>query len=223
MGKKGWMISPNTMNIFTECPRCFWLHYRQGIKRPEGPFPTLFSALDRIIKEYFQQYREQGILPPLVAGKLPEGRLGKLSSLDLRYEHESGLTIYGRLDEIFEYPDGSIVPLDHKTRASPPDEVHPAYILQANVYSALLTWKEIATRPEAFFVYYVPASPPGGDLFHGLLLNTYVKRVETSLLDVEELVEKIAEVLYSDNIPPPAPDCIFCEYVHKSSHFTSKI
>ncbi|MFN4182675.1 MAG: PD-(D/E)XK nuclease family protein, partial [bacterium] len=186
---------------------------------PEGPFPTLFSALDRIIKEYFQQYRERGMLPPLVAGKLPEGKLGTLPSLDLRYEHESGLTIYGRLDEVFEYPDGSIVPLDHKTRASAPEEVHPAYVLQANVYSALLTWKGVATRAEAFFVYYIPASPPGGDLFHGIPLNTFVKKVETSLLEVEELIEKIAEVLYSDSIPPPAPDCIFCDYVQKSSHF----
>ncbi len=219
MTKKSWMISPTTMNLFVECPRCFYLHYHQGLKRPEAPFPTLFSALDRIIKQYFQQYRNQGVLPPLVRDKLPKGKLGNLPSLDLRFEHPAGVMIYGRLDECFEYPDGAIVPVDHKTRASAPEEVHPAYQLQANVYSALLQWKDIPTRPEAFFLYYIPTGSSGRDLLKGLLLDVVAKKVETSILEVEELVQKISEVLFSPEIPDSNPDCIYCQYILKSSAF----
>ena len=37
------------LNLLRECPRCFWLAVKQGIKRPSSGFPTLPARFDRII------------------------------------------------------------------------------------------------------------------------------------------------------------------------------
>ncbi len=71
-------FSPSTLTLFEERPTCFWRHFH-GVKRPERPVATIVTGLDRVIKEYFDRYRDQGILPPLVPGKLP----GRLAPSDL--------------------------------------------------------------------------------------------------------------------------------------------
>jgi len=45
-------LSPSSLNLFLECPRCFWLDKNKGIKRPRGIFPSLPSGMDSVIKKY---------------------------------------------------------------------------------------------------------------------------------------------------------------------------
>src|SRR5205814_4699176 len=35
------------------CPRCLWLKARGLLKRPSGPFPRVFTRMDRQAKDYF--------------------------------------------------------------------------------------------------------------------------------------------------------------------------
>ena len=57
-------LSPSSLNLLKECPRCFWLHFNKNIKRPEGIFPSLPSGMDRILKIHFDSFMEKGKLPP---------------------------------------------------------------------------------------------------------------------------------------------------------------
>ena len=51
-------LSPSTLNLFLECPRCFWLHINKRIQRPRGIFPSLPGGMDLVIKDYFDcEYR----------------------------------------------------------------------------------------------------------------------------------------------------------------------
>ena len=34
-------LSATTLGLYQECPRCFWLHMRAGVKRPARPFPSI--------------------------------------------------------------------------------------------------------------------------------------------------------------------------------------
>ena len=56
-------LSPSSLTLFEECKRCFWLHHH-GKKRPETPFPTLPSGMDRILKIHFDKFRDKKKLPP---------------------------------------------------------------------------------------------------------------------------------------------------------------
>src|SRR3989344_2697047 len=57
-------LSPSSINLMLECPRCFWLQVVKGIKRPETVFPSLPSGMDKILKEHFDRFMEKNELPP---------------------------------------------------------------------------------------------------------------------------------------------------------------
>lgn len=55
-------LSASTLKLFQECPRCFWLRINRKLERPRGPFPSLPSGINRVLKSYFERYRAQGLL-----------------------------------------------------------------------------------------------------------------------------------------------------------------
>src|SRR3989338_6340392 len=59
-------LSPSSLNLMLDCPRCFWLQLVKGVKRPSGAFPSLPSGMDRVLKRHFDKFMERGELPPEV-------------------------------------------------------------------------------------------------------------------------------------------------------------
>ena len=57
-------LSPSSLNLFKECPRCFWLTQHKVWKRPDGIFPSLPSGMDSILKQHFDKFMRKGLLPP---------------------------------------------------------------------------------------------------------------------------------------------------------------
>ncbi len=43
-------LSPSSLNLMEECPRCFWLEKHKVWKRPSSVFPSLPSGMDNILK-----------------------------------------------------------------------------------------------------------------------------------------------------------------------------
>jgi len=61
-------LSPSSLHLLDDCPRCFWLHFNKGIKRPEAVFPSLPAGMDKVLKRHFDKHREDGEVPPELAG-----------------------------------------------------------------------------------------------------------------------------------------------------------
>ena len=57
-------LSPSSLNIMKECPRCFWLTQHKVWSRPAGIFPSLPSGMDAVLKTHFDKFRARGELPP---------------------------------------------------------------------------------------------------------------------------------------------------------------
>lgn len=64
-------LSPSTLGLYKNCPRCFWLHINKGHKRPNGIFPSLPGGMDLVIKKYFDKYGDS--LPLEIVGKVRDG------------------------------------------------------------------------------------------------------------------------------------------------------
>src|SRR5271154_5129979 len=60
-------VSRSKIELFTQCPRCFWLDARLKIKRPSSPPFRINSAIDELFKKEFDVHRAAGTPHPLMA------------------------------------------------------------------------------------------------------------------------------------------------------------
>ena len=148
MQKKTIKLSPSSLNLYFECPRCFWLEKREGIRRPQ-PFPyALNAAVDVLLKQEFDSYRAKGETHPLlVAHNVPaklfpdQQLLNKWrSNFDgvRYYDAKLDATLFGAVDDVLQFTDGSLAPLDYKSTGSAVPKVYDRFQLQMDVYTFLL-------------------------------------------------------------------------------------
>lgn len=203
-------LSPSSLNLLEDCPRCFWLDKIKKIKRPSGPMSSIPIKMDSIIKNYFNKYKEHNELPPILLGKIT-GQLAVDMPKTLQYEDENGITLWGRPDDYFELEDHSIVALDHKTASKPPEKTHSSYHLQLNVYGYLLKRMGYKTKNKAFLAYYCPDDC---DLHKGMCINCTITEIKTNPTQAKKLVKKAYDVL-NGPMPEPSENCQYCKWAEE--------
>jgi len=209
MGDTPLKLSPNSLNLFLECPRCFWLHFNKGIKRPRGIFPSLPGGMDGVLKVYFDEYRGTDKLPPIIEGRM-EGKLLNPLPKSLFYKDDkSQAVLWGKLDDALDFGDGKYAPLDHKTRGYPPkEEIFPAYQLQMDVYDLLMEENQLPTRHLAYLVYYYPTP---GQLHDNFPFEVVIKPVSTNPKQAKKVFGDAVKLLRS-KMPDPAKTCEHCAW-----------
>lgn len=203
-------LSASRLNLFQDCPRCFWLAMIKNVKRPSGPMSSIPIKMDSIIKNYFDKYRAIGELPPIIAGQVT-GRLPKDMPKTLQHEEDNGILLSGRCDDYIELEDGAMAPFDHKTKSRPPKDIHPAYRLQLDVYSYLMQMNDYKTANKAFLAYY---HPDFSDLHNGMRIYCTVIEVITNPDHVQDIMLKARDVL-NGSMPEPGENCGYCRWVEK--------
>jgi len=194
-------LTATDLNLMTECPRCFWRKVNKGLYRPSHPFPSFLNEMEACIKDYYDKYREQGILPPLLEGKI-KGKLlsPKPKSIGIT---EGEVNLWGIPDEYVD-EDGKIVILDHKTRNGPPNTAHPAHQLQMEVYTYILERKGAKVTDKAYLIYYCPEP---GEIHQGLNIKTTIKTIKLNTERIPKLLEKAKEILEAEE---PNKGCEWC-------------
>lgn len=152
-------LSPSALNLFLECPRCFWLRFNKDINRPEGASSTLPRGMDYTLKNHYDNYRKEG-LPPELKGQVPgkllqdQTKVKEMRGYGFGFQLNNEVWFGGALDEVLELPDGAIVPLDNKTKGFPPKEAHWTHVAQMSGYSLILREKEFTTKNIAYLVHW---------------------------------------------------------------------
>jgi CRISPR/Cas system-associated exonuclease Cas4 (RecB family) len=205
-------LSPSNLNLLEECPRCFWLHFVKNIKRPSGPMSSIPIKMDSIIKHYFDRYRNQGKLPPMIEGMI-KGKLPENMPKTLKNDEGNGIILWGRPDDYFELQDGNIVPFDHKTKSKEPEDIHSAYQLQMNVYSYLLKVMGYKTTNKAYLAFYYPDEC---DLHDGMPFHCKILEVKTDFNSVKKVVER-ANTILNGQMPDPDKNCEYCKWIENAS------
>ena len=203
-------LSPSSLNLYLECPRCFWLHHNRGIKRPSGIFPSLPGGMDGVLKVYFNEYRGTGMLPPVIEGKVEGELLNPLPASLFYKDDDRQAVLWGKLDDALDFGDNTFAPLDHKTRGYPPkDEILAPYQLQMDVYDLLMQTNEMPTKGVAYLVYYYPTP---GQLHDHFPFEVVVKEVKTNPKRAQKVFEDALELLRQDDIPTPKKTCEYCAW-----------
>lgn len=209
-------LSPSTLNLFLECPRCFWLHINENIHRPRGPFPSLPMGMDNVIKVYFDKYRIKGELPPEIRDKVEGKLIPDLELLNnwrnwktgLEYKDEIlGVTLFGALDDCLQ-DDKYYAPVDYKTRGSAPREgdSEKYYGNQLDCYALLLEKNNYPIKNFGYLIYYYPkeVEEEGRVNFNieVIKLNTNSNRARKNLQDAAKLL--------NGSIPAHHSECEYC-------------
>jgi len=212
-------LSPSQLNLFQECPRCFWLHQNQKIQRPRGIFPSLPGGMDSIIKVYFDRYRERGKLPPELDGKVAGELFPDTEVMNqwrnwrtgLNYrDKETGAILIGALDDCL-VQERKYIPLDYKTRGYDPKEGGESfYQNQLNCYEFLLQANDFDTAGYAYLVYYVPKEVSENGLVR---FEITPKKVMTDP-EAALLVFQNAVATLNGSLPEKNSNCEYCAWGH---------
>lgn len=209
-------LSPSTLNLFLECPRCFWLHINEKIHRPRGIFPSLPGGMDGVIKVYFDKYRIKGELPPEIKGKVEGKLVSDLNLLNkwrnwrtgLEYVDESlGVTLFGALDDALQDKD-KYIPLDYKTRGYAPREgdSEKYYGNQLDCYALLLQENGYSVKDIGYLIYYYPKKVEENGT---VIFNVKVIELKTDPERAKKVL-KDAMKLLSGSIPSHHSECEYC-------------
>ena len=61
---KPFKVSRSGIELFVECPSCFYLNNRLGIRRPSGPPFNINKAVDTLLKKEFDAHRTKKTAHP---------------------------------------------------------------------------------------------------------------------------------------------------------------
>jgi hypothetical protein len=214
-------ISRSGLKLFLDCPRCFWLDVNHKIKRPPS-FPyTLASAVDFLVKQEFDKYREKGTLPPIFEKNKIKAELYAGEDLQkwrhnftgIQYYDESlNATLYGAVDDILEFPDNSLAVVDYKSTGSTEIRIYDDYQKQMDVYTWLLQRNGFKTSDNAYFVYYI-VDKTGGGFANALPFNEELREVGVRPEWVSDAFEKAITTARQKTVPKHALECVHCKYV----------
>ena len=63
---KPFKVSRSGIELFLECPRCFYVNHRLGIRRPSGQPFNINSLVDKLLKKEFDVHRVNATTHPLM-------------------------------------------------------------------------------------------------------------------------------------------------------------
>ncbi len=224
-------LSRSKLDLFVNCPRCFYIDRRLGIGQPPGfPF-SLNSAVDALLKKEFDHYRnlqkphplleEHGIdAIPFAHAQLEEWR----DSLrrGIRYLHaESNFFVSGGVDDVWINSRKELIVVDYKATAKSGTvgidaDWQVGYRRQMSLYVWLFRKNGFSVSDTGYFVYCNgKADRP---FFERKLefdisvipYNVEVAWIEPALKDARTCLSAVAPPNHSES-------CDYCQYIKATS------
>lgn len=221
-------VSRSKIDLFIECPRCFWLDRVKGIKRPDTPPFQINKAIDELLKKEFNIYREKGEPHPWM----------KEIGLDaVPFQHEkleqwrhnftgvqalhkaTNLLVFGAVDDIWVTPKKELIVVDYKATAKkkeitdldPPGGWHDAYRRQMEVYQWLLRQNGFTVSNTGYFVYANGIDDKEG-FFNTVEFRTHTFAYTGSSEWVDSTLIDIKATLEMQDMPAHKKSCTYCQY-----------
>lgn len=217
-------LSRSKIELFTKCPKCFYMDRRLGVGQPPGfPF-ALNSAVDTLLKKEFDIHRAKQTAHPLMKAygldmvpfdheKMDEWRE---NFKGVQYHHEpTNFIMTGAVDDIWVNREGEIVVVDYKSTSKPSKvsldaEWQDGYKRQMEMYQWLLRKLGHKVSSTGYFVYCngkTDREAFDGKLDFDIDLIPYTgddSWVEGTLFDIKKCLD--------GKIPESDPECDFCNY-----------
>ncbi len=217
-------LSRSKIELYMECPKCFYLDRRLGVARPPGfPF-SLNSAVDTLLKKEFDIHRADKTTHPLMKAfgldaipftheLLNEWRE---NFKGLQYHHEpTNFIMTGAIDDLWVDKNGKIMVVDYKatsktSKVNLDAEWQDGYKRQMEMYQWLLKKMGFNVSNTGYFVYC--NGKTSGEAFDGKLefdidLIPYTgdsSWVENTLFEAKKCL--------NGQVPSSSDGCDYCNF-----------
>jgi len=217
-------LSRSKIELFMNCPKCFYMDRRLGVGQPPGfPF-ALNSAVDALLKKEFDIHRVKQTAHPLMKAygldmvpfaheKINEWRE---NFKGIQYHHKpTNFIMTGAVDDLWVNNDREITVVDYKSTSKPSKVSLEAdwqigYKRQMEMYQWLLRQIGLKVSDTGYFVYCngkTDREAFDGKLDFDIDLLPYTgddSWVESTLFDIKNCLD--------GKIPKSNPNCDFCNY-----------
>ncbi len=219
-------VSRSKIDFFGECPRCFYMEARFGLKRPSMPSFTLNIAVDALLKKEFDAHRTARTTHPLLKNygldlvpfQHPQIDVWRENFTGVQVLHKpTNLLVFGAVDDIWVNSAGELFVVDYKatSKDGAVDKLedtrwHNQYRRQIEVYQWLLRQNGFTVSNTGYFVYVNGKKDRAvfdAKLEFDVVLISYTGSdtwVETALASMK--------VCLLGSLPEPGELCEFCPY-----------
>lgn len=200
------------------------MYKHKSIGRPQGYPYTLSIAVDQLLKAEFDEYRERGEMHPVLIGYdgLAEARLfpdqaqlqkwrNNFEGLKY-YDEDLDATLFGAVDDMLEFADGSLAVIDYKSSGAKEISVYDDYKMQMDVYTHILEQIGHKTARKGYFVFFQVDKTDG---FRGrLLFRGQIRDVDADPSYIHDLFVQAVSLARSDTAPPSNVECQYCTWAN---------
>jgi hypothetical protein len=236
---KPFRVSRSKIELFMQCPRCFWLDVRLKITRPSSPPFNINNAIDTLFKKEFDKYRAEGKPHPIMVDNDVKAVPYVHADLNTWRTNFTGVStlhkptnlhVFGAVDDVWINSDDQLIVVDYKatSKASPVSldaDWQISYKRQMEVYQWLLRQNDFPVSNIGYFVYTNARVDLDGFGDH---LEFYTKLIPYTGDDawIEPTLAKMKQCM--DDSMPPVGDaamggpCEFCTYARTRTELTLK-
>ena len=224
--EKPFKLSRTKIDLFLECPRCFYIDRRLGVGRVPGfPF-NLNSAVDALLKKEFDYYRANNQNHPLLEKHGIDAQPASHRELEkwrenftgIQHLHEpTNLIIFGAIDDLWINSNDEYIIVDYKSTSKNERITNVSldwqigYRRQMEIYQWLLRRNGYSVSNTGYFLYC--NGQTNREMFNERL------EFDITLIPyagddswVEETIIKIHSCLICGQIPDANDGCDFCAY-----------
>lgn len=223
---KPFTVSRSKIDLFLECPRCFYLDRKIGVSRPPGfPF-SLNNAVDILLKKEFDIHRAKGSTHPLMKeygiDAMPYSHKELNDWRDsmragIRFWHApTNLMITGGIDDVWVNPRGQLHIVDYKATSKTTEvnldaQWQIGYKRQMEIYQWLFRKNGFDVSDTGYFVYCNGDSDKeafDAKLEFDIKVIPYIGNDDW----VEKTIFEIQKCLMASDLPKADKDCDYCRY-----------
>lgn len=228
-------LSRSKIDLFLECPRCFYLDRRLKISRPSMPGFSLNNAVDALLKNEFDLLRKNGESHELMkkykidAVPMQHPELGVWRDDVHRYvgaavlHKPTNLMVQGIIDDVWKDSQGKMLIVDYKATSttkeiSLEDKYKQGYKRQMEIYQWIFRAMGHDVSDTGYFVF--ANATKNREKFDGKLefdLTIISHKGDTSW--IEPTITKIKACLMDDTVPAASETCEYCTFADYSSSF----
>ena len=117
-------LSRSKLELFLDCPRCFWLEMNKGIKRPPPAPYTINTAIDGLLKKEFDVCRENGVAHYIlkkyninaIPYKCDQINTWRANFTGIQFHHKpTDFLVFGAVDDVWVNPEMELIVVDRKS------------------------------------------------------------------------------------------------------------